>query len=233
MLSEKRVLVVAAHPDDEVLGCGATVKRLSSAGADVKVLILGEGATSRGDRRDADTMKHELKTLRANAAKASEIIGASEVMFGGLPDNRFDGLELLDVIKIIEKVKKSFNPTLVLTQHAGDLNIDHTITNRATLTAFRPLPGESVVSVYAYEVLSSTEYSHISSGHFFSPDTYVDTEGFTDAKIEALSAYESEFQPDPYPRSREAIIHLASMRGRQAGLRSAEAFMLLRNIIRI
>ncbi len=118
---------------------------------------------------------------------------------------------------------------MVFTQHAGDLNLDHTITNRATLTAFRPLPNADIVSIYAYEVLSSTEYAHDTTvGSVFFPDTYVDISRYVETKIESLAVYEGEFQPDPHPRSREAVIHQTAMRGRQVGLKNAEAFMLLK-----
>src|SRR5262249_18352626 len=148
------VLVLAAHPDDEVLGCGGTIARLSRDGQEVFVAILGEGMTSRYARQEAAD-RTQLAALGERSRQVGRILGAREVYSFGLPDNRFDTVPLLDVVKIIEQLIQDLRPEVVYTQHGGDLNVDHSVTFRATLTATRPMSGGPVKAVYAYEVASS------------------------------------------------------------------------------
>lgn len=230
MLTHKNVLVVAAHPDDETLGAGGLIARLADMGARVTVLILGEGVTSRQPRRDPAAVAGELERLRGQAQEAGRILGASRVIHENLPDNRFDGVELLDIVKIIERTGREANPALVLTHHAGDLNIDHVLTHRATLTAFRPLPGREPVSLYAFETPSSTEYAPPSLGAPFTPSAYVDIAEAIERKIAALKIYDGETFADPHPRSPESVRLLAAVRGRQSGRTFAEAFVPLREL---
>ena len=134
----KKVLVFAAHPDDELLGLGGTVRRLSDEGIDVCAVIMAEGITSRADtRNEAD--KNEVAELQEDARKAAKIVGYKSIDFCGLPDNRMDGMELLDVIKIVSKFIEKYQPDTIFTHHHGDLNIDHRITCEAVLTACRPV----------------------------------------------------------------------------------------------
>src|SRR5438552_1551312 len=150
-------MVVAAHPDDEVLGCGGTISRLSSTN-EVDIVILGEGATSRSaSRTHAGTI--EVSTLEQNARSAAAVLGAQSVTFERLPDNRFDELPLLEIVKRVEKSLERFKPRVIYTHHPGDLNIDHTLTFRAVLTATRPVPGATVEAIYAFEVASATEWA--------------------------------------------------------------------------
>lgn len=228
MTSHQRVLVVAAHPDDEVLGCGALCARLAASGAEVSVLILGEGATSRDCAPAGQTMDEAVAQLRRQAAHAASILGAQPPLFGGFPDNRFDTVALLDLVKCVEAAKAQVRPTLVLTHHAGDLNIDHTLTNRAVMTAFRPMPDAGPLEILAFEVLSSTEFAAMPGFTPFVPTLFVNVEEQLDRKIEALRAYATEHHPAPHPRSAEAIRSLAARRGYQAGMHCAEAFMPLR-----
>ena len=154
---QMNVLVLAAHPDDEVLGCGGTMARLVDQGAEVHTHILGEGITSRYDTREAANLA-EVQALHAQAHRAGAALGVANVVIHSLPDNRFDELALLDVVKLVEGVIKSLAPTVIYTHHAGDLNIDHQIVNRAVLTATRPT-ATSVQDVLAFEVPSSTEWA--------------------------------------------------------------------------
>ena len=135
-----RYLVVAAHPDDEVLGCGGTMRRMAAEGAEVYCLILGEGVTSRDGCRDADLRAKELEELRSTARRANELLGVREVFFASLPDNRFDSVDLLDVVKIVERYVDELRPERVFTHGGGDLNNDHIVVSRAVMTACRPLP---------------------------------------------------------------------------------------------
>ena len=138
-----RVLCIAAHPDDEVLGCGGTLKRLAEEGHETYIAILGEGISSRFAQRE-DANREQIDDLHSNSRQAAELLGARDLFLRELPDNRFDTVPMLDVVKIIEDLVQELKPEVVYTQHGGDLNVDHTVTFRATLTATRPMAGEPV-----------------------------------------------------------------------------------------
>jgi LmbE family N-acetylglucosaminyl deacetylase len=223
------VLVIAAHPDDEVLGCGGTIARLSAEGQAVHVAILGEGVTSRYSQREqADPAL--LERLRGCSRRAAEILGARSHSLGRLPDNRFDTVPLLDIVKGIEDLVAQHQPEVIYTQHGGDLNLDHAITFRATLTAARPLPGCPVKAVYAYEVPSSTDWAFQQFQPRFQPNVFVDIHRTLEKKLQAMRCYESEARPFPHPRSSEALHAAAQRWGSAAGLPAAEAFQCVREI---
>ncbi len=228
----ERVLVIAAHPDDEILGCGATLARHSRQGDAVFVAILGEGITSRANCREDGMDAMALRKLREDARRAAQIIGANELFTFDLPDNRFDSVDLLDVIKIVERLKMTTQPTLVYTHHAGDLNIDHTITQRAVLTAFRPLDDRQPRALYAFEVPSATGWNAPSMENIFWPTHYVGVTETLAVKIEAMEAYHSERRPWPHPRSPRALEVWAQRRGSEVGMDAAEAFVPLRTLQR-
>lgn len=222
----KSILVVAAHPDDEILGCGGTIAKAKSQGASISFLLLGEGPTSRKCADDTQTKDFAV----TSAQEAAEALGVDNVFFGNLPDNKFDSLPLLDLVKLIEKTGNEVKPDIVFTHHFGDLNIDHSQTHRATITAFRPLPGSKPVTLLGFEVLSSTEYAPPNSLPPFEPNVYVDIEPYLNLKMTALEAYSSEMCPWPHPRSMETTEHLARLRGAHCGCKAAEAFILYRSI---
>ncbi len=224
------VLAVAAHPDDEVLGCGATLARYASEGASVHIAIMAEGVTSRDMRRDAGARSQELDRLKTDARAAAAALGVPEPFMAGFPDNRMDTVPLLDVVKSVEELVSRLRPTVVYTHHPGDLNVDHRVVAGAVLTACRPLPGASVRAIYAFEVLSSTEWVPASLAPPFVPNRWVSVEAHLSAKIAALEAYRSEMRPFPHARSLEAVRALAALRGAQCGYRAAEAFAVLREI---
>lgn len=221
------ILVIAAHPDDEVLGCGGTIAKLSQENK-VFVLILGEGVTSR-DIPD-DTKIKELSKLKSEMFAANDILGTKEVFLEDLPDNKFDTIPLLDIIKIIEGHIQKINPDVVYTHHRGDLNIDHRITFDAVLTACRPIEGNPVKKILSFEVPSSTEWNIQDASTRFNPNVYEDISGTIDIKIEEMSAYKNEIRLTPHPRSVEKIYSLAETRGAAAGMNFAEAFMLIREL---
>jgi LmbE family N-acetylglucosaminyl deacetylase len=223
------VLVVAAHPDDEVLGCGGTVAKLAQQGHAVYLAILGEGITSRyGQRDEADQEK--VQVLHARSKQVADMLGAQGLFMYSLPDNRFDSVPLLDVVKIIEELIDRLESRVVYTQHGGDLNIDHVVTYRATLTATRPTAGHPVREVYAYEVASSTEWAFQQFAPAFRPNTFVDIADTLETKVQAMAHYESEARPFPHPRSPEALRAIAQRWGSVVGLAAAEAFELVRAI---
>jgi LmbE family N-acetylglucosaminyl deacetylase len=223
------ILVIAAHPDDEVLGCGGTMARMARDNHDVFIAILGEGITSRYARREqADP--HMLKELQDRSRKAATLVGAKDLFTHSLPDNRFDTVPMLDVVKIIEGLLAKLKPQVVFTQHGGDLNIDHVVTYRATLTATRPMIGSPVKTLYAYEVASSTEWAFQKFSPVFHPNVFMDIGATLETKIQAMQTYESEARPFPHPRSPEALRAIAQRWGSVSGLAAAEAFELIRAI---
>ena len=226
----KSVLVVAAHPDDEVLGCGGTIASHADAGDVVQILIVAEGATSRQNERNRVALSDDLSNLAQAAHIASNILGAVGVELMDLPDNRLDSLNRLDLIKQIEQRIQHFQPEVVYLHHAGDLNVDHRRLHEAVVTACRPLPGQSVKLLLSFEVASSTECQPPGSSHSFQPNWFVDISSQWTRKRSALEAYASEMRPFPHPRSIKSLEHLACWRGSQVGLHAAEAFSLLRYI---
>ena len=224
-------LVIAAHPDDEVLGCGATIARLAEEGWAVHVVIMAEGATSRNSKRDPSSHVNQLNELSRCAEIANQILGTQSLKLLALADNRMDGMELLDVVKIIEDEIEHHRPVMVLTHHAGDVNIDHSIIHDAVITACRPQPGHPVKTLLFFEVPSSTEWRPAASRMQFSPDYFYDVTVSIEKKLAALNAYAPEMRAFPHPRSIEAVEHLARWRGATIGCAAAEAFMLGRNIV--
>jgi LmbE family N-acetylglucosaminyl deacetylase len=224
---KKKALVIAAHPDDEILGCGGTIARLTQEGYEFNIAILGEGITSRFSQRE-EANPELLRQLRAKATEAGEIVGVRDVRLFELPDNRFDTVPLLDVVKILEALVSELQPEMVFTQHGGDLNIDHVVTYRATLTATRPLQDSPVHQLYAYEVASSTEWAFQTFAPVFQPNAFFDITGFVDKKISAMQIYETEVRVFPHPRSPEALTQQAGHWGSVVGVHAAEAFQLIR-----
>jgi len=230
---KKKILVVAAHPDDELLGLGGTMHRfISQAGSVVRVVILGEGVTSRSDKRDAVLWKKELAAHRRDIEKARKAIGYASVGAYDLPDNRFDSVNLLDIIKIVEKEKNDFNPEIIFTHHGGDLNIDHRKTFEAVITACRPVEQEKVKTIITFETPSGTEWRASSDPNHFIPNLFIEiSEMNLGAKIRAMEAYEYEKRKYPHPRSPEALEILARRWGIVIGKKYAEAFCLVRGIL--
>jgi len=222
------VMIVAAHPDDEVLGCGGTIPKLVDANHDVHIAIMGEGVTSRYDQPESadPSLVDDLQSCSMQVAK---LLGARSVRCLGLPDNRFDTVALLDVVKHIERLIEEFRPSIIYTHHPGDLNIDHAITFRAVLTATRPTTGSSVREIFAFEVASATDWA-FNQFRPFRPNVFTDVSGTIEAKLTALKLYESEVRSFPHPRSFEALRATAQRWGSIAGYDYAEAFELVRSL---
>lgn len=224
------VVVVAAHPDDEVLGCGATIARLAHEGANVHIAILGEGITSRSADRSA-SKSVEIEGLHKNAREAAKLLGAKSVSLHNLPDNRFDTVPLLEIVKTVEALVEERKPEVIYTHHGSDLNVDHQLTNKAVLTATRPVAGGlRIREVLAFEVPSSTDWSFQQLAPVFRPNVFFDISGTLELKLRAMEIYKSEVRAFPHPRSRQALEAVARRWGSIAGLQAAEAFELIREI---
>ncbi len=226
----KRILVVVAHPDDEILGCGATINRLiTEHDCIIRAVILGEGITSRSEQRDRDHWKEELILHKQNIASASAIIGYEHIDTHDFPDNRFDTVALLDVIKVIEKEKENFKPDIIFTHHGGDLNIDHQRTFESVITACRPMEDEVVKMIATFETPSGTEWQSISDPRIFRPNLFMSvSEKQLNRKIQAMECYNFEKRTYPHPRSPEALRILAQQRGLSVGVEYSEAFCIVR-----
>lgn len=225
-----KILSIAAHPDDEVLGCGGAMAKWSSDGAEVHSLIMAEGATSRDKSRDRESRKADLTHLAQASQKAGDILGIASVRLLSYPDNRMDSVDLLKVVKSVEEQIEKIKPEVVVTHHSADLNIDHQVIHEAVMTACRPQPGHSVERILSFEVPSSTEWQSPKFGNSFIPNWFEDITGMLELKINALEAYESEMREWPHARSIKAVEHLAHWRGASIGREAAEAFILERAI---
>ena len=221
-------LILAAHPDDEVLGCGGTIAKLVDQGSIVHVSFLADGVFSR--EGDQVSQQEELRIRRGAAQKACDILGVKSVSFGDFPDNRMDTVALLDIISVVEELIAEHLPDTVFTHHAGDVNIDHRRMHEAAVTACRPQRGHPVKTLLCFEVPSSTEWQLPGSAPVFAPNWFVDISDTLERKFAALDAYAAELRDWPHPRSRQGVDHLARWRGATVGVDAAEAFMLGRQL---
>lgn len=228
--SKKVVCVFAAHPDDEILGCGASIAKHIENGDDVHVFIMAEGITSREQTRDTKKNKDNLISLKDIACEANRLVGSSSLEFFDFPDNRMDSIDLIEIVKCVEAQIIKYQPSIVYTHHASDVNIDHQKTHEAVVTACRPQPGHCVKSLLAFEVMSSTEWQPASSKIPFYPNWYVNVDRQIDSKLKALEIYKCEMREWPHARSIAAVSALASFRGASVGVSAAEAFVLMRKI---
>jgi LmbE family N-acetylglucosaminyl deacetylase len=200
----------------------------------VRAVILGEGITSRSNNRDTENWKNELEIHRRNIEAARKTIGYLSVGIYDFPDNRFDTIALLDIIKVIEKEKQEFCPDVIFTHHGGDVNIDHQRTFEAVITSSRPIKSESVSSIITFETMSGTEWRASSDPKHFVPNMMVEiNEESINAKIKAMETYEFERREYPHPRSPEALKIRAQMWGVANGVNYAEAFQIIRIINRL
>lgn len=231
-LRNKNILIVVAHPDDELLGLGATMNRLiKEFNVKTHVVILGEGITSRADQRDPERWKEELIIHRSNVKKAQQAIGYNSISTYNFPDNRFDTTPLLDIVKVIEKEKDKFKPEVIFTHHGGDLNIDHQRTFEATITSTRPMDSETTRIIITFETSSGTEWRASTDPKHFIPNLFISvSEENLMSKISGMESYEFEKRRYPHPRSSEALRIQAQRWGIVVGKKYAEAFCIVRSI---
>ncbi len=214
-------LIIAAHPDDEILGCAGIIKKYKEE--DFYVLILSAGA----DTRYGKSMEN---VLRENAIKANKVIGTKEVFFENLPNQKMDNIPILEVTQTIEKYIKQIKPQRVFTHHIGDLNKDHQIIAEATFTATRPIVGQTVREVYSYNVPSSTEWNLIEGEKIFIPNIFIDIKEEIETKLQAMKCYDSECRPYPHPRNPQSLKAHSNYWGLISGYEYAEPFKLIRKL---
>lgn len=224
----KRVLVVAAHPDDEALGCGGTIARHVAEGDVVSAAFLTDGTSA----RPSPDLEAAKAAREAAARRAARVLGIAELHFLDFPDNRLDSVALLDVVQRLEEIVVSVDPDVVYTHHGCDLNADHRIAHQAVATACRPLPGMTLAAVYGFETLSSTEWTTPAIGAAFLPQRFVDIGEWLKVKFDALQCYGDELRPYPHPRSLAAVESLTRIRGSSVGVAAAEAFTVIRQVVR-
>lgn len=220
MASSRRVVVIAAHPDDELLGCGGTVALHTAAGDDVTSVIVCEGESLRYGAGGVNQREH--------IARAACVLGVRDVRHLGFADQRLDTHTLTDIITPLEQVVREVQPHLVYCQFGGDVNRDHQLLFEAILVATRPTE-TYIESVYAFDTASSTEWAFPRT---FVPDLWVDVSATLEKKLAAMACYESELRPYPHPRSLEALRNRARAWGNQACMEAAEVFMTVRRALR-
>lgn len=218
----KTVLVVAAHADDEALGCGGTIAKHVASGDHVHVVFVADGVTSR-----PGAGKDELVRRQQATENARNILGISTTAFLDLPDNRLDSLPLLDIVQPLEAIISKRLPEIIYTHHYGDLNVDHRLVHQAVMTTCRPLPGNTVREILTFEVMSSTEWSSTGLTPFL-PNLFVDISAHMQTKLQAIEAYALEMRAPPHSRSAQHMQCLAQHRGSCVGINAAEAFMVMR-----
>jgi LmbE family N-acetylglucosaminyl deacetylase len=218
-----KVLVLAAHPDDELLGLGGTLARHVAAGDQVTTVIVSDGATSRYDA-GADEM------LSSCARAAADVLGVRDLRLLGLRDQRLDEGPIIGVIQAIEKIVLEIRPEVVYTHHWGDLNRDHAVVSEAALVACRPVRADSPHTVLMFETPSSSEWNAPDPAKQFVPNYFVDITATIEQKLAAMACYRSELRPAPHPRALESLRARAQYWGQSAGRPYAEPFVLVREI---
>lgn len=225
---KKRILVIAAHPDDEVLGCGGTLSKFSKLGYEINVAFFSDGVSSRNLK--LGKKKKEILQRKKSSYRAAKILGINKIEFFDLPDNQFDTIPLLEIVKLVESLIKKYSPSTIFTHYDNDLNIDHRMISRAVITATRPYPGSYVKRLLFFEIPSSTEWNFSSSLKSFLPNYFINIDSELRIKLKAIKCYSQELRKWPHPRSLEGINNLAKVRGATCGFKSAESFILVREI---
>lgn len=229
------ILLVCAHPDDETIGMGGTLKKLSKSNR-IKVLFLSEGITARRKtgyvsipqyditHEEINKMKEEIEVRKEHAKKALKILGVHETRFLDLPNQELDQIPLLKIIKEIEKEVSLINASIVFTHHYNDLNLDHRVAYEATITAARPIPNSTISSIISFEIPAATDWR---KPYQFNPNLFIDITSQLPSKIRALQAYQYEIRKSPHPRSKEMTEAVAQRWGSLSGYKAAEAFEII------
>lgn len=224
----KKLLVIAAHPDDEVLGAGGAVAKIAAQGVECHLLIVTDGSSAQ--YRDSDHLQEIIDTKKVETKNCADILGFKTIYYGEQPDMRLDKTPHIVINKVIEKVIDKIQPDTVFTHFWGDVNRDHQEVYKSTLVAVRPVMGQVVKELYCYRVPSSTEWSPNKADTMFMPNYFVDIEKFTEQKYKAFACYTTELRDYPHPRSVQYLREIDKAAGLRVGLSAAEEFVLLRKI---
>ncbi len=224
----KKIMLVAAHPDDELLGSAGTLISYKKKGYDIKIVFLSDGESSRNLSKKKKN--YLINKRKIQAIKVSKLCKFREPVFAGFPDNRLDTVPMLEIVKFIEDEVRKFKPKILITHNENDLNIDHKLAFKAAITATRPSTKTFVKSIFCFETPSSTENNFSRIKVNFNPNLYFDISKFINQKIKLLRIYKNEIKTYPHSRSLEGIKVLAKYRGAQIGVKYAEAFYLLREL---
>jgi len=214
----KRALVIASHPDDEILGSGGTIKKLINDGFEIVTVIVAKGR------------KEEEHHIQKFTSLANSHLGVGKVIFMQFPNLKLNTVPLHEITKEIEKLLDTYTPDIIFTHHYGDLNQDHQVTFQAVMTAARPLPGKKPIEILCFETVSSSEWTQNTQDKLFKPTYFVDISDTINDKLQALRHYDVEMRTFPHPRSYEGVQHLARVRGMTVGVEYAEAFEIIRRV---
>ena len=222
---KKKIQIFAAHPDDEVLGCGGTILNNIKKGNIVQTVFFTDGVGSRGKKNFTKLSKERQKS----ALKAAKILKTKKPIFGEFPDNQLDTIPFLKIVQFVEKNINKFKPTEIFTHFSEDLNIDHKLVSQAVITACRPEKKLKVEKIFFFEIPSSTEWKiSLKKNKTFNPNWFEDISSNLRKKLKTLNAYKSELRKWPHPRSLKGIKALSEWRGATVGYKAAEAFILAR-----
>ena len=213
--------MIAAHPDDEVLGCAGTLLKHAKNNDEILILFASDGESARilGSKK--------IDFRKKQARKVAKILNAKKPLFLDFPDNQLDKINILKIARSFEKIVKKFKPDIIYTHHYNDLNIDHRLTFEATMIACRPHAKSNIKEIYCFEILSSSGWRGISNLDF-KPTVYIDIKDYIKKKIDLMKIYEKEIRLSPHPRSIESITAKSISRGSEVNLFYAEAFELIR-----
>ena len=224
------ILVIVAHPDDETIGCGATIRKHYDLGDNIYCVAFTNGIGARSYKKLK--LKNEVKKRKIYSQNAAKILGFKWINIYNYPDNQLDKISILTLIKKIEKIKEKINPKIIYTHSFNDLNIDHSIIHTATITAFRPQPHEVFSEIRLFEIPSSTDYNFYKKKNIFIPNLFINIKELWKFKEDALNVYKKEIRKWSHTRSLESIKNLSYYRGTSSGLEMAEAFEILKKIER-
>ncbi|MEA5579055.1 PIG-L deacetylase family protein [Anabaena sp. UHCC 0451] len=223
----KQILVISAHPDDEILGLGGTIARYIHQGEKVVIAFVADSGKARYEDETISLVKSCTIEAASNVG-----IAKTDIRFAGLADQILDTLPIIKITQWIEEVVQEIKPQIIYTHHRGDINRDHQIVHEATLTAARPYSTSFVERILCYETPSATEWAGPYVENYFVPNVFVDISSHLENKLSAMSAYKTELRPFPHPRSLEALRTRAAYWGSIIGVTAAEPFMLVREIQR-
>lgn len=225
-----KVLIIAAHPDDEVLGVGGTIAKYTSRGIEVSLLIVTDGSTAQ--YRDNPNLNNIIEEKKQETRQAADILGIKNIYYGDLPDMMLDTVSHIKINKVIENIINEVKPTIVYTHFYGDVNKDHQIVYESTLVACRPIKDQIVKKLFLYSVPSSTEWNIQMPHMAFIPNWYENIEEvYAEKKYIAMECYKEELREYPHPRSIKYLRNTDISEGNKVGRQAIESFMLVRYIV--